>query len=78
MGQAVARDLIKKGWVIAVIDLDRKTGAEAAKEFGGIFVPTNVTVWESIVNAFEVVWNTYGRIDFGKSWQTLFTGGQSC
>lgn len=66
MGQAVARDLVKKGWEIAVIDLDRKTGAAAAEEYGGIFVPTNVIVWESIVNAFEKVWETYGRIDFGK------------
>ncbi|EXJ78175.1 hypothetical protein A1O3_09336 [Capronia epimyces CBS 606.96] len=66
MGQAVSRDLIKKGWTIAVIDLDRKTGAAAAKEYGGIFIPTNVFVWESILSAFERVWDTYGRIDFGK------------
>lgn len=65
MGQAVARDLIRKGWTIAVIDLDRKAGYLAAEEYGGIFVPTNVTNWESILNAFERVWETYGRIDFG-------------
>lgn len=65
MGQAVARDLVKKGWTIAVIDLDRTTGKAAAKEFGGIFVATNVFVYESIANAFERVWEEYGRIDFG-------------
>lgn len=65
MGEAVAKDLAAKGWKVAVLDMNEKSGEAVAQDIDGIVVKTDVTNYDSQVEAFEKVRQTYGQIDFG-------------
>jgi NADP-dependent 3-hydroxy acid dehydrogenase YdfG len=65
MGEAVAKHLAGKGWKIAVLDMNEKSGQSVANEIRGDFFKTDVTSQESQTDAFKAVWEKYGQIDFG-------------
>lgn len=65
MGEAVAKSLGSKGWKVAVLDMNEKSGQAVASEIGGMFVKTDVTSYDSQKNAFAKAWEEYGQIDFG-------------
>lgn len=66
MGEAVAKNLAKKGWQIAILDMNEKSGEAVAKEVGGSFYKTDVTSQDSQEAAFVKVWEKHGQIDFGE------------
>lgn len=70
MGEAVAKNLAQKGWQIAILDMNEKSGQAVADSLKGIFIKTDVTSQESQTAAFVKVWETYGQIDFGEYIQT--------
>lgn len=63
MGEAISRDLVSKGWLVAMCDINAKESLQ--KEFGdkASFHKTNVADYDSQAQAFQEVWNKYGRID---------------
>ena len=73
MGLAVSRALSRKGWKVAVADMNSQSGESAAKEVDGLFVKTDVTDYDNQAAAFAKTWDTYGRIDFGESARNLNT-----
>lgn len=63
MGMALARDLIKRGWKVAIADInENKTFAEELAD-GASFHKCNVADYDSQADMFQNVWNKYGRID---------------
>ena len=66
MGEAVAKHLAGKGWQVALLDMNEKSGQTVADSIGGIFIKTDVTSQESQTSAFEKIWEKYGQIDFGE------------
>lgn len=66
MGEAVAKHLATRGWHVAILDLNEQSGQAVAKETGGMFVKADVTSQKSQTTAFNLVWKTYGQIDFGR------------
>jgi NADP-dependent 3-hydroxy acid dehydrogenase YdfG len=71
MGEAVAKHLAGKGWQVAILDMNEKSGQAVAQEIGGIFAKTDVTSYDSQSAAFGKVWEKYSQIDFGKLHPTL-------
>jgi NAD(P)-dependent dehydrogenase (short-subunit alcohol dehydrogenase family) len=63
IGLASARRLAAEGARVVVGDVDDATGAAAAKEVGGLFVPVDVTVEDEVAALFGAAAETYGRVD---------------
>jgi NAD(P)-dependent dehydrogenase (short-subunit alcohol dehydrogenase family) len=63
IGLASARRLAAEGARVVVDDADDATGAAAAKEVGGLFVPVDVTVEDEVAALFGAAAETYGRVD---------------
>jgi NAD(P)-dependent dehydrogenase (short-subunit alcohol dehydrogenase family) len=63
IGLASARRLAAEGARVVVGDVDEATGAAAAKEVGGLFVPVDVTVEDQVVGLFAAAADAYGRVD---------------
>ncbi len=63
IGLASARRLAAEGARVVVGDVDEATGAAAAKEVGGLFVPVDVTVEDQVVALFAAAADAYGGVD---------------
>ncbi|KAF2751695.1 15-hydroxyprostaglandin dehydrogenase [Sporormia fimetaria CBS 119925] len=63
MGMSLVRDLVARGWKVAVADI--KENKEFADELGesASFHQCNVADYDSQANMFSEVWGEYGRID---------------
>ncbi|KAF2492232.1 NAD(P)-binding protein [Lophium mytilinum] len=63
MGQGLSRDLVSKGWRVAMADI--QPNAELSKELGegAEFFETNVADYDSQARTFQAVFDKYGRID---------------
>jgi NADP-dependent 3-hydroxy acid dehydrogenase YdfG len=63
MGLALSRDLVARGWNVAMADIRRNE--ELSKELGenAMFVQANVADYDSQAKAFQAVWNQWSRID---------------
>jgi len=63
MGEAISRDLISKGWKVALTDINRKESLE--KELGPnvAFFKTNVADYNSHAETFQAVFEKWGRVD---------------
>lgn len=63
MGEAISRSLIKRGWRVALADINRNESLE--KEFGpnAAFFKTNVANYDSQASTFLAVFKKWGRID---------------
>lgn len=64
MGEGVAKELASKGWKVAVLDMNEKSGKAIAEQLGGIFIKTDVTNYDNQAAAFQKTWETYKQIDF--------------
>jgi 15-hydroxyprostaglandin dehydrogenase (NAD) len=66
IGLALTRDLVSKGWNVAIGDINLQAGEELAAELGPTvcFQQTNVSDWEQLAALFKKAWTTWGRIDF--------------
>ncbi len=63
IGLATAHRLASEGAHVVVADLDPVGGSAAAAAVGGLFVPTDVTVEEQVVELFASAVRTYGGLD---------------
>lgn len=64
IGFTAAHLFFRKGWKVAIVDINR-AGEQLARDINGDFYRANVKDYQSIAQAFEQVWNKYERIDFG-------------
>ena len=63
IGLASARRLQAEGATVVIGDIDEKTGAAAADELGGLFVPVDVADEASVNTLFDTVVGNYGSVD---------------
>jgi NAD(P)-dependent dehydrogenase (short-subunit alcohol dehydrogenase family) len=63
MGQGLSRDLVIKGWKVAMADI--QPNADLSKELGDAadFFHTDVADYDSQAKTFQAVFDKYGRID---------------
>lgn len=66
IGLALTRDLVSKGWNVAIGDTNLQRGEELSAELGSAvcFQRTDVSSWEQLAVLFKKDWMTWGRIDF--------------
>ena len=66
IGLALTRDLISKGWNVAMGDINEAAGNSLTAELGGgvRFSRTDVSDWDQLAALFKLAWTTWGRIDF--------------
>ncbi|KAK2733582.1 hydrolase 76 protein [Myotisia sp. PD_48] len=66
IGLAIVKDLVSKGWRVCIGDVTQSDGSAVANELGEnvIFVPIDVTEYDSLSTAFIQTWKKWGRIDF--------------
>jgi NAD(P)-dependent dehydrogenase (short-subunit alcohol dehydrogenase family) len=63
IGLAAARRMHAEGASIVVGDVDRDTGAAAAEELSGLFVPTDVSDEDAVNGLFDAAAEAYGWVD---------------
>ncbi|KAK3061569.1 hypothetical protein LTS18_005908 [Coniosporium uncinatum] len=63
MGKALSRDLVQKGWRVAMADI--RPNGELSKELGdkAEFFQCNVADYDSQARMFQGVWSKWGRLD---------------
>lgn len=66
MGRGVACDLAKRGWKVVILDYNRQEGEQVAVDIDADFFEVDVRSWKQQYEAFEVIFQRYGRIDFGE------------
>lgn len=67
MGLAVAEDLAKKGWNLAILDLNDASIEKVKLTFDEnrtLFLKVDVTNYEQQADAFVQTWHKWGRLDF--------------
>lgn len=69
MGLALTRHLVQNGWRVAMCDMNEEQGKEHAEKLGAssLFVKVDVTDYDQQAQAFQLVWERWGQLDFGKS-----------
>jgi NAD(P)-dependent dehydrogenase (short-subunit alcohol dehydrogenase family) len=65
MGEALATHFASKGWLVALLDVDRQKGEALEASLGPNtkFWEADVAIYESQARAFACVFRTWGRID---------------
>lgn len=63
MGLALSRELVAKGWKVAMADIQENS--ELSEELGDAarFFKTNVADYDSQAATFQGTWDKWGRID---------------
>ena len=63
IGLASARRLHAEGATVVIADIDERSGAAAADEVAGLFVPVDVSDESSVNTLFDTVASSYGSVD---------------
>ena len=65
MGEALARDLVTKGWTVACLDVQKAAGEALVAELGSnaLFIQCNIADYDQQAQAYSQVFNKFGRID---------------
>jgi NAD(P)-dependent dehydrogenase (short-subunit alcohol dehydrogenase family) len=63
IGLASARRLHAEGATVVIGDIDERTGAAAAQEVLGLYVPVDVSDEASVNSLFDTVAGSYGSVD---------------
>jgi NAD(P)-dependent dehydrogenase (short-subunit alcohol dehydrogenase family) len=63
IGLASARRLHAEGATVVIGDIDERSGAAAADQLGGLFVPVDVADESSVNTLFDTVVSGYGAVD---------------
>jgi NAD(P)-dependent dehydrogenase (short-subunit alcohol dehydrogenase family) len=66
MGLAMAEDLARKGWKVAILDINDKAGHVVEGKFAGqvTYHRANVADYEAQASAFAAVFRAWHRLDF--------------
>lgn len=65
MGDALARNLISKGWNVACFDVQQAAGEKLVAELGerAHFIKCNIADYADQAKAYQQVWDRWGRLD---------------
>ena len=63
LGEAIARRLVKDGYIVTIADVKVETGQALAKEIGATFVQADVSQPDQVENAVEHVVQAHGTLD---------------
>ena len=63
MGEALAEDLVSKGWQVAMADIQQNADLAAKLGDSASFHQCDVARYESQAKTFQEVWDRYGRLD---------------
>src|ERR1700679_1674409 len=63
IGLASARRLHAEGATVVIGDIDEQSGAAAADELGGLFIPVDVSDESSVNTLFDTVASSCGAVD---------------
>lgn len=63
MGEAITRDLISRGWKVALADINRKESLEKDLGPNATFFKTNIADYDSHASTFQLVFKKWGRVD---------------
>lgn len=63
MGEALSESLVKKGWQVAMADIQQNAQLVSKLGDSASFHHCDVADYDSQANAFQEVWNKYGRLD---------------
>lgn len=63
MGEALAEDLVSKGWHVAMADIQQNAGLASKLGNSASFHHCDVADYYSQAKAFQEVWDKYGRLD---------------
>jgi NADP-dependent 3-hydroxy acid dehydrogenase YdfG len=63
MGEALARDLVSRGWKVCMADINRNETLLTELADNSIFCKTDVADYDSQAQTFEATFEKWGRID---------------
>lgn len=63
MGAAFTRDLVKKGWNVAMLDVKASPELQADVGDAATFFAGDVSDYDSQAKCFQAAWDVYGRLD---------------
>lgn len=63
MGEALSENLVKKGWRVAMADIQQNGQLASKLGDSASFHYCDVADYDSQAKAFQEVWNKYGRLD---------------
>ncbi|KAI1607949.1 15-hydroxyprostaglandin dehydrogenase [Exophiala viscosa] len=65
IGEALATELVRRGWRVALVDMNADAGEKLATVLGpdAQFFQCNVASYQDQANMFSRVWETWGQID---------------
>jgi meso-butanediol dehydrogenase / (S,S)-butanediol dehydrogenase / diacetyl reductase len=63
IGEAICRELARRGWRVGVTDVDGRSAARVAEEIGGVAATLDVTDATSIAAAIDLVETALGPVD---------------
>ncbi|KAL1900980.1 hypothetical protein Sste5346_002043 [Sporothrix stenoceras] len=63
MGAGFTRDLVQKGWNVAMVDLKASPDVQADVGDAATFYTGDVSDYDSQAKCFQAAWDTYGRLD---------------
>lgn len=63
MGEALARDLVSKGWRVCMADINPNDTLSAELGDAAFFAKTNVADYDSQARTFTETFEKWGRID---------------
>lgn len=63
MGEALAADLVSKGWQVAMADIQANAALSTQLGDAASFHHCDVADYDSQARCFQEVWDKYGRLD---------------
>lgn len=68
IGKCIARTMAEEGAAVCILDFDETAGNECMQELTGMgyeamFIKTDVSSYESLQSAADIILNTYGKVD---------------
>jgi NAD(P)-dependent dehydrogenase (short-subunit alcohol dehydrogenase family) len=63
MGEALSEDLVKRGWQVAMADIQQNADLSAKLGEKASFHHCDVSDYDGQSRCFQEVWDKYGRLD---------------
>lgn len=69
IGLSLTKHLLGRGYKVGMCDVNAEAGNTLSADLGDdvVFIKCDVTEYEEQTEAFQQVWNKWGRLDFGKN-----------
>lgn len=63
MGEALSEDLVQRGWIVAMADIQPNVDLASKLGESASFHTCDVSDYDSQAKCFQEVWDIYGRLD---------------